>query len=278
MIKLGPRANFGAAVFPDPSQDGCAPGTQIMGMRAGDSPPGSIGPTTALFLTVSNIPANGGTPTASTLQGFVPVLKGLGGRTFVILATDGGPNCNPYLNCTIDQCIPNIEADQGCVPNQAPNCCGPGYYGALDCLDSQNTLAAVTALETAGIPVYVVGVPGSGPYGALLDQMAQAGGTARATEPLYYQVSSADQQSFLSVLTQVAAKITATCTLKLPQAPPDPSLVNVYFDEQVVPEDPVNGWTLSGNVVTLVGSACQSVLDGDVIDVRVVAGCPTVIK
>jgi len=37
-------------------------------------------------------------------------------------------------------------------------------------------------------------------------------------------------------------------------------------------------WVLQGQTVTILGSTCQSIMNGDVLDVRVVAGCPTVIR
>jgi hypothetical protein len=271
---LGPRANFGAAMFPDPtSSDSCAPGKQVMSVRPGDFPAGTQGPTTSLLLSVTSAGPGGGTPTAATLTSLLPTLRSLTGKTFVILATDGGPNCDPLANCDASMCIDNIEDDTGCV---APtNCCDPSIFGPLDCLDEQPTISAVKAIAAAGISTYVIGVPGSGPYASLLDQLATAGGTARATEPLYYAVDSTDQSDFQAALSQIAAKITGSCTITLSALPPDPTHVNVYFDNVAVPEDPTNGWTLSGSTVTLVGAACSEVMSGAVLNVRVVAGCPT---
>ena len=278
MTNLGPRANFGLAMFPKPStnpSDSCLAGVQSMSVRPGDAPAGTQGPTTKAMLQITSGAPSGGTPTAATLQDLLPTLTSLPGRTFVILATDGGPNCDATAACSADACIDNIESYTGCPPGGPPNCCDPSVYGPLDCLDAQPSIAAVTAIATAGIPVYVIGVPGSGPYAGLLDQLATAGGTARAAEPLYYAVDSSDQAALAAALSQIAAKITATCTLTLAEAPPDPTHVNVYFDEKAVPADPTNGWTLSGSTITLVGSACDQVMSGAILDVRVVAGCPT---
>jgi len=277
MTSLGPRANFGLTMFPQPSTtEACLPGTQSLSVRAGDAPAGTLGPTTKALLQITSGAPSGGTPTAETLRDVLPTLTGLSGRTFVILATDGGPNCDANAGCNADQCIDNIEAYPGCPTNGPPNCCDPNMYGPLDCLDAQPTIDAVSAIASAGIPVYVIGVPGSGPYASLLDQVATAGGTARASEPLYYSVDTTDETAFESALSQIAAKITATCTLTLSEPPPDPTHVNVYFDNQPVPDDPVNGWTLSGSTITLVGSSCAQVMSGTVLNVRVVAGCPTV--
>lgn len=285
IVGLGPRADFGVTVFPDPSSgDGCSPGREVMPTMGGDPYPGQAGPTAyALVQTLGRIDAAGGTPTAATLQALASVLATRPGRTYVVLATDGGPNCDGSATCTAATCTDNIEAAQGCPPGGPPNCCtNPNYGGALACLDSQPTTDAVAALARAGVPVYVIGlptVPGQPEvqaYADLLDRLAQAGGTARGGEPQYYAVSTTDAAALRSALASIAAKITGTCTLTLDKTPADPGLVNVFFDGQPVPQAGPNGWTLSGATVTILGTSCQAILSGQVLDVRVVAGCPTV--
>lgn len=280
MIDLGPRAKVGAAVFPDPSQDACAPGVQIFAPARGDAPAGTAGPTDlALLERLGTIAADGGTPTAATLQVLAPSIEAIAGAKYVILATDGGPNCDASASCTSATCTYNIEDQPGCPPGGTPNCCDdPDYGGALSCLDANPTIAAVTALAQAGVPVYVVGVPGSAPYAELLDELAMAGGTARGSEPQYYAVDTSDQAALYGAMSKIAAKIAGNCTLTLNQAPPDPTLLNVYLDGSVLAQAGPNGWTLNGATVTILGTSCQEILEGDVLDVRVVAGCPTVTK
>ncbi len=277
-LALGGRAAFGAAVFPDPKTDDCAVGEQVFAPAVGDALNGLVGPIDhALFYTLSQITANGGTPTAATLQALLPGLESLKGKTYVVLATDGGPNCNAAASCNASMCTLNIESASGCTPT-GTNCCNPQATSGqpqLACLDAQPTLDAVTAFASAGIPVYVVGVPGSEPYAQLLDALATAGGTARSSEPLYYAVSTADEQALFSAMSKIAAKVTGSCTLTLDKSPPDPSLVNVFLNGSAITQSGPNGWTLSGTTVTILGTSCQAILDGDVLDVRVVAGCPT---
>ncbi len=276
ITKLGPRARFGAAIFPG-SQDGCYAGQEVMALRAGDSPAGKAGPVANAFLQSTSILAAGGTPTAATLRALTSKLSMLSGRTFVVLATDGGPNCNYGATCSASTCLPNIENYPSfCTPNGPPNCCDNSLYGPAQCLDEQPTIDAVTALQTKKVPTYVVGVPGSGPYSALLDQLAVAGGTARSGTPKYYRVDSTDAAAFDTALSQVAAKIAATCTFPLPKIPNDPSRINVFVDDVPVPNDPVNGWTLLYDTVTLMGTTCDRVLSGNALEVRVVEGCPTI--
>jgi hypothetical protein len=274
-IALGPRAAIGAAVFPNPASDECSAGVQVFATERGNAPAGKAGRVVnQLSSVLARIPAAGGTPTASTLRSILPNLVALPGKTYVILATDGGPNCNAAATCGVDTCTFNID-NPACSPGGL-NCCTDPGSGAEGCLDSQPTIDAVQAIAAAGIPVYVVGVPGSAPYADLLDTLARTGGTARAGEPQYYAIDTADQSALATALSGIAAQITGTCTLTLDSAPPAADLVNVFLDEQALPQSGPDGWTLDGSTVTITGASCQSILQGNVLDVRVVAGCPTV--
>jgi hypothetical protein len=275
VIALGPRAAVGAAVFPNPASTECSPGVEVFPTQRGNAPAGKAGRVVdQLGAVLAQIPAAGGTPTAATLRSILPDLLSLPGKTYVILATDGGPNCNASASCGVDTCTFNID-DPTCSP-QGLDCCTDPGSGAEGCLDSQPTVAAVQAIAAADIPVYVVGVPGSKPYAQLLDTLAQTGGTARGSEPQYYAIDTADQSALVTALSGIAAQITGTCTLTLDSVPPSADLVNVFLDEQPLPQSGPDGWTLSGNTVTITGASCQSIMEGNVLDVRVVAGCPTV--
>jgi hypothetical protein len=275
--RLGPRARFGAAFFPGRDGD-CSPGVEVMPTRPGDPISGIVGPTTLALLELTNESAVGGTPTASTLRALAPAIAALPGRTFIILATDGGPNCNSKISCGVDACMPNIEAvAPQCQPMGPTNCCAPSSAGGYrGCLDGAALLSAVADLKTASIPTYVIGVPGTAPYGALLDSVAVAGGTARDEKPRYYAVDTTDQNALGAALAKVAAKITATCEFALAQIP-DPNRVNVYLDDQVVPSESSDGWVIEDQKVKLVGASCARVLAGEALNVRVIAGCPTVV-
>jgi len=270
---LGPRANFGATVYPGFEQASCAAPREVLPISPGD-PPGITGPTATALLTATAGEPFGGTPTAQALRSVAQTLRSAKGKTFVILATDGGPNCNAGAACGFDQCMPNIEGAPNCPAGGPNNCCEPPSGFREACLDSAATNSAVLALKEAGIPVYVIGLPGTSLYGSLLDQLAVSGGTALPTSPKYHRVDAS--AGLLTALKKVAAKIVATCEFKLKETPAAPNLVNVYFDEVVLPQDPVNGWKIEGGTVTLLGSACSKVLAGDVLDVRIIAGCPTV--
>jgi hypothetical protein len=285
LLALGPRTNVGLATFPHYQMNGCTPGVEMVSMRPGDAPAGTRGPTYLSFDVACNMLPAGGTPTAATLSALLPTLQGLSGRTFAILATDGGPNCNLDLTCSVTTCTRNMDnlPGSGCVANTPPNCCDPAVAGVganAECLDDVATRDAVQAFAAAGIPVYIIGVPGSAPYATLLNDLAVAGNTAQMNgPPFYYAVDSTDIAAFAKALDAIAAKITASCTLTLSKPPDDPTRVNVWINQTLVPQDAANGgWSLSGATVTLVGQTCADVLSGKSLDVRIIAGCPTIVN
>jgi hypothetical protein len=285
---LGHRVNYGAAVFPGLLDvTGCEAGEQLLEMGAGDAPSyarkGELGPRLLdLLRRLDLVEATGGTPVAATLGALLPVLGELEGETSVVLLTDGAPNCNAELACASDQCIPNIEGASlvDVLCDDSFNCCAPSEQrpaAALSCVDHDQSVAAVAALADAGIRTFVVGMPGSEPYIALLNAMADAGGTARAGDEGYYAVG--DTAELSEALTAIAASVAISCEIGLDYEPPDRNYVNVYFDEVQVPHDPANGWSFGeAGQVWLHGAACDRLSSGEVLEVQILAGCKTVVK
>jgi hypothetical protein len=286
---VGHRVNYGAAVFPAfANPDGCTSGQQVFPTEAGDPPSyaaqGENGPVlTELLTRLGDTAPAGGTPTAATLTALEPTVLGLSGKkTYVVLMTDGAPNCNVDLTCTADQCIPNIEHDAigTTVCDSTVNCCDPrqvGENGIGYCVDSDATVAAVADYEKAGVDTYVVGMPGSEAYSELLGRLATAGNTARVGATPYYAVSDTDDLT--EALKTIGAHVAITCDLPLASKPADESLVNVYFDDQTVPFDATNGWQWTGDSsIQFVGTACDTLSSGNVLDVQVLSGCPTVVR
>lgn len=282
--RLGARARIGAAVFPghDPTSS-CRPGVEVFPATIGDPlsyiDSGKDGPITLQFASAIHAAPFGGTPTGPTLENLLPNLTTLEGKTYVILATDGGPNCNPDAQCGALTCIPNIEALPGCSQTSR-NCCTNETYGRVNCLDATRTVRAVQALREEGIITYVIGLPGAEGdvgteiYSWLLDEMAVAGGAAREGPPKYFAV---DKMSELrEMLASIGAEIIATCDYTLERAPKERGKVNVYFDTTIVPRDAANGWDWTGDAsLSLRGEACAEVKSGAVGQVQIVVGCPT---
>ena len=281
---VGHRVRYGAAVFPAlVNSDGCDPGVQVFPTTDGDPPSyaenGQNGPILSdLLMRLGNLPPFGGTPTAATLRELEPTIEGLEGKkTYVVLMTDGAPNCNLDLQCGISGCIPNIEGlvVAGTSCDASFNCCAPNVSTG-NCVDADDSEAAVAAYEKAGVDTYVVGMPGSEAYRAVLGRLAVAGNTARPGDTPYYAVSDTNELS--EALRSIGAQVAISCDLPLSTAPEDPELVNVYFDDQVVPKGD-DGWQYTSDTsIQFQGAACTKLSSGDVLNVQVLSGCPTVVR
>ena len=276
---LGGLINVGAALFPFASNASpCQAGGEVLPVTPGDELDIST------FAKLTSVQPFGGTPTAATLEGLYPTLTKLPGRTIVVLATDGGPNCNAIASCGAEDCMDNIESfcgAGGCCTPTGPSCCGPNTdQGMLNCIDRKASVDAVAKLAAAGVRVYVVGVPGSETYGAVLDQMALVSGAPQIAPPFYYKVE--DYSSLAGTLGSIAA-LEVSCKFDLDTPPPDPNLVNVYLDDEVIPRGSGDGWVWgpvdsSGHqrALELRGEACKRLKSGKVEQVQIAAGCPTV--
>ena len=235
----------------------------------------------------------GGTPTAAALQAAYDYYvngagAGLEGQKFVVLATDGGPNCDAGNSCPADTCTSNMD---GNCPGTGTNCCDPqgGAYpaGPYYCLDDANTLAQITALQEAGISTFVIGIPGTEQYAAYLDQFAVAGGQALPetdpATPRYFAVSEASGvQGLTDVFVDITTKLVQSCELDLAMRPPDPMLVNVFVDCELQGyvdsiDSPDSGWFIDPaepTRVTLTGPLCSFVETQGVGQIDVMFGCP----
>jgi hypothetical protein len=233
---------------------------------------------------------SGGTPTAKALaRARAYFMEGEGaaltGDKYVLLATDGGPNCNDAASCDADACTLNLE---GICPSHVDNCCDPMESGAgaqAGCLDAGDTQAEIAALAAAGIDTFVVGIPGSETYAASLDSFAVSGGRANPdAPPSYYAVSASGDGSagLTSVLRAITGSLITSCRLQLDSEPPDLRKLNVEVDGEVVPQDAVDGWELDTSTapptVELKGETCARIETRGVENVTVLFGCPTVVQ
>jgi hypothetical protein len=285
---IGHRIRYGAAIFPSNSApDACSPGQQVFPTVRGDPVECAIqgirGPILDDFVgRLSAVTPTGATPTAATLESLLPMLSALEGDTYVVLVTDGAPNCNLEGGCSAAECTLNIEmvSVDGRVCDETYNCCDPentaAGFGAY-CTDGAASERAVSALADAGIMTYVIGLPGAEAYAALLDRLAVAGGTARGGDSDYYSVADADalEQALLDIGTGIAI----SCSIDLESPPEDPARVNVYFDGTVVPGDESDGWVWDGERrIEVRGAACDELRSGEIREARVVFGCDTVVR
>lgn len=211
----------------------------------------------------------GGTPTSAMLALARRFYASRGGERYVVLVTDGAPNCNSFQGarteclCTLDDC------------NATPT-------PWLGCLDDLSSIDAVAALASDGIPTWVIGYD-TPQLTATLNAMAAAGGTGRDT---YIPVD--DQVTLSAALDGIAADL-VSCTYTLSVSPGDPSYVRVLLDGQPVPHssqltdggvDPGTTGTFvleDGGRVRLEGAACERLQDGLTHQLTITRECEPVI-
>jgi len=207
----------------------------------------------------------GGTPTAAALNNAASSLSSLGNKAakkYLVLATDGGPNCN-YLLISKPKCSCTYASSKDyCCTSHPTAKCNVGHT----CLDDANSLKVIKEIRTSkGITTFVIGLEGTAEYVTLLEAMAIAGGAPQigGTTSYYKASSKTEIQNALNI---IAASV-ISCTIDLAEKPKEPDYVLVYLDGKPVPRDKTktNGWDFSDATMTkikLYGSYCKSLQDG----------------
>jgi hypothetical protein len=240
------RINFGLMLYP--GDGSCGPGTIENGimMRNASAIMGTLSGLTTDFFGCA-IAHPGATPThtsldaARTYYGTIPV-NPIG--RYVLLATDGLPNCGPEL--------PDGSTEE-----------------TVD-----ETVTAITNVASDGIDTYVLGFGTDLTGGSdALNRMATAGGTGTP-----YSATSATELA-TALDTIAAGIIPPSCTVELDGPVRDPSLFQVSFDGgALIPRDESHsrGWDYdpATNTITFYGGDCDEVQSGRVASIDVDFGCP----
>ena len=228
-----------------PGRQGCE--VQLVGGCCA-SPP-LVGVTAGSALSVSAAiasarPMDGNTPTAASLQAaldyYNTLADGIDNR-FVLLATDGAPNC------TLSGAVSNGDAS------------------GEACTDA---LATVNALVALGVRVIVLGVgpavtadPSGG--GACLDALAHAGGAAASPgSPGFFAAD--DPQHLQMAIEQIFGGITRpSCSVHFVDKVDDTTTIEVFLDGKRIPQSSSDGWQVDSPThprgVIITGAYCDQV-------------------
>jgi hypothetical protein len=271
---MSEQINFGLMMFPDLSCQGL---TNQCNHPTAPQVPFDAGNSVELITSgvgggSSDQGVCGGTPIAMTLSSALNYLNSVDddNARYVLLATDGAPNCNASLDgstctCTGTNCILNNE----------------------NCLDDTRTYNAAAALKAAGYTVYVLGIGGSADWSSVMQQIATSGGGE------YYSVT--DTANFLDALQEITGTV-VSCEFDIDwdsledNTSTDPDLVNFYclIEEDEEPsldnvlgydEDCANGsgWDwLDEDTVVFCEEACQMLKDGECPYVTATFGCESI--
>jgi hypothetical protein len=246
-VQSNANVMWGLEMFPDPAVSGA----NATGCEVPSAPEVGVA-----VMTGSNIKTaldgtkpDGLTPTTDAIKAAVSYFTGAvdndGHPKYILLATDGEPNC--------------------LGPNADP--------------DDANAEQAVTDAAKAGIHTFVVGIGSGNGNETVLSQMAMNGMEANTTpgQKPYYEVSSTSELT--TVLTKIAGQI-VSCSYALTEAPMMPDLVSIQAGTVTIPRDPnhMNGWDFGPMNMSIVfyGDACAQLQTGIVQTVSAVYGCPPV--
>jgi hypothetical protein len=233
----------------------------------------------------------GGTPTAASLAyvGSLPGLLDTGDSRldFILLLTDGLPNCNmtnPNQVCACDPNICGTCSGSPCAAQQARCRCTLTSCLTLcqiGCLDADSVVSVTQANKAKGIKTIVVGFgkdTASGDAPEVLQAIAEAGdfprtcrnGTDAECGPgntcdaatkrcskAFYQATDANGLS--QVLRDIIKNITGDpCEFVLTSQPTRPEYIAVIVDGKNVASGPET-WTYAGTKVTFTGKVCQDI-------------------
>lgn len=210
----------------------------------------ATGHVAALIDVMQSSTPGGGTPTADAIDLAAVSLTSVHAATTaraLVLATDGGPNCNDDLDASTCTCV---VAAKGCNQSRM-------------CLDDTRTVSRIAHYHDQGLPTYVIGIqdPGDTQFTDVLNAMADAGGRPNVGGAQDYYVASSGAE-LSAALTAIRDQV-GLCTYLLTSVPDSGGSMTVRLGDAVIPFDPtgMNGW-MWGNKdngeVVLVGAACET--------------------
>lgn len=263
---LDARVRVGAKFYPDIIDIALPPPEVACRSSAGIDIPISASAEAAIIAEFDIAEPLGGTPTAVAIAESSAALRAADSpRRFIVLATDGGPNCNS--GPTIDPLT--------CICTSQPDDCRAPDFGVFACLDDTRTIDTIRMTARAGIPVFVVGIEDlSRPDLAdVLDAMAVAGGRPRMVpgERSFYSVrSAAELRDALDTITGTISR----CAFVSPSVPVDESTFFVEIDGERIPRDGWDWVDRARGELELGPAACELAQRPGASVVAIVDDCP----
>jgi len=230
------KVNWGLKFFG--SSSGCTVNNRT------EVPPAPMNSAAIAAAIAGNTP-NSSTPTRAGVTAAGTYMTGLndGNPKYIILATDGLPNCPASGNTS--------------TPDDAA------------------AIAAVGMVAGAGVPVFVIGIATNTTADATLNGMAMAGGKPAAGAQQYYPVSNT--ADLVSVLNTLQGMVARGCTYRLPMVPPNPGNVKVTVGGVKVDRDTTHttGWDYSPDMLSIIfyGGLCDQLKAGSAGEVAIILGC-----
>ena len=283
------KISFGLELYPYSGKSGQALSDSCQ-MPAGDAVvvpvQGGAKAAPLILGALDDNPPEGGTPTAAALSRAYAYFKSgagkaLKGEKYVLLATDGGPNCSAdeSISCGAASCTVNMD---GLCPGKL-NCCDAKLdpEGPSKCLDDAASVQAVADLADAGIKTFVIGIPGTEAYADTLDALAAQSGVENPdAPPAYFAVSAkGGVDGLTSVFQRITTGLITSCRLQLEGEPPNINDVFVVIDGVLIKKGEADGWRESAPptsppTLEIQGATCDKLEAEGAEYINVSYGCP----
>lgn len=269
---LGDRVRVGAKLYPDPIPPDVMDVTAELACRCSDGVDvrPAVRSTPSILAAMDAFGPIGGTPTVQALINAREALTdSTEGRRFIVIATDGGPNCNP-----------RVMADPlTCTCTSAREACLRPDEGIYSCVDDPRMTNELDRTNSAfGIPVFIIGIPDDSrpDLTDYLDRMAVAGGRPRAVPGERQFYSARSDVELRDAFEQITGSI-SRCAFVSPSVPTDDSRFFVTVDGERVARDATNGWTWTDRErgeIELNGPACERANAAGALVEAIVDDCP----
>ncbi|MFZ5893530.1 MAG: hypothetical protein ACOY0T_20885 [Myxococcota bacterium] len=210
----------------------------------------------ALLALVNETGPEGSTPTADAITAAARALRSVRAAKSaraLVLATDGGPDCNTSLNPSTCRCLD-----------------GARTCGARRCLDDVRTVQRIADAAALSLPTYVIGIQDgvSSVNASVLDAMADAGGRPQlGGSSRYYRATS--QAELGTALARIRDQVGA-CTYLTSSVPNARGTISVTIDGSELPLDTTGStgwnWIDRTNGELLLAAGPCSVTEGKAIE------------
>ncbi|MFO0631013.1 MAG: vWA domain-containing protein [Polyangiales bacterium] len=262
LAEVDGEVSLGALFFPADASTECAG-------PSGLTVPFARSNAASISRALNELSPTGRTPTFAALVQAERLLResSAAGARAVILATDGGPNCNVGLDGNACFCAANPVGVGQKQCRADPTLC----------LDDARAVAQVEAMAQRGVATFVIGIDGEREpeLVSVLRRMAVAGGRPNPSGGRgYYSVQRAED---LADAVRAVNRSLSRCTLRASVRPPARATLTLRVGGQVFSRDAarIDGWdwsTPTGAELLLAGRACEAAARGEPVTLDAI--CP----
>jgi hypothetical protein len=202
----------------------------------------------------------GSTPTAAAIDAAAKTLLGTRASTnarALVLATDGGPDCNSSLDGRNCRCASTTSA----------------CYVSTRCLDDVRTVQRISEYQAQGLATYVIGIQSDGDanYSDVLDAMAVAGGRPQSNAPQQYYAARSEAE--LDTALTAIGQLVGTCVYLTTSVPNAGGSIRLTLDGIGLAATQWRWQAKSNGEILLDPDVCRQVLSEETPQLQATVDC-----